>query len=591
MLLETDRPHPVSNSPLCIDFIDGEAYGPAVSNLRGDEEGRMTEPDTANGGSDAQGEAMVDVAVVGYGPVGMAVTALLGQAGRRVVALERYAGLYNLPRAATFDDETMRTLARLGVAERLLPNLRVQRTYEWRNGGGDLLIEQQFTETGRSGWAEWYMMYQPDLEEALDDVCRSLPTVQVRHSSPVVDLEQDGEGVLLTIEGPQGTERIAARYVVACDGGNSFVRRRLGIGQQDYGFSEPWMVCDFRFRRPVDVPPALQLGDPHGPTSIISIGLAHHRFSFMLDSEADFEVEREPDRVWRRVARHLGPDDAELIRVATYTFRSLISDDWRRGRIVLAGDAAHQMPPFLGQGMCSGIRDAQNLAFKLDLILRGVSPDDLLDTYQREREPHVRAVTEKGIELGHMQTIRDPERAAARDRELLARRAAARESETFRFPGLADGLLARDSGPGRGLLSVQGVVDDGSRRDRLDQLVGAGFHLIVDQALLARLDRPEILAALRRAGVQVVAPGEQAAEHPDVAVVRDVHGTYRRWFADLGCSAAAVRPDFYVFGTAGDADATTALARELLAVVGGLATERTDSTTGSSEDRHADHRS
>ncbi|WP_269757582.1 bifunctional 3-(3-hydroxy-phenyl)propionate/3-hydroxycinnamic acid hydroxylase [Actinomadura violacea] len=542
----------------------------------------MAEPDTVSGGSGTR-QTTADVAVVGYGPVGMAVTALLGQAGHRVVAVERYAGLYNLPRAATFDDETMRTLARLGVAERLLPNLRVQRTYEWRNGGGDLLIEQRFTEAGRSGWAEWYMMYQPDLEASLDGVCRSLPTVRVRHSSPVVDVEQDHEGVVLTVDSPQGTERISARYVVACDGGNSFVRQRLDIAQDDYGFSEPWMVCDFRFRRPVDVPPALQLGDPHGPTSIISIGLAHHRFSFMLDSEADFEVEREPERVWRRVARYLQPDDADLIRVATYTFRSLISDDWRRGRILLAGDAAHQMPPFLGQGMCSGIRDAQNLAFKLDLILRGTAQDDLLDTYQREREPHVRAVTEKGIELGHMQTIRDPERATARDRELLARRTAAREPETFRFPGLDDGLLARTSGPGRGLLSVQGMVDDGDRCDRLDQLLGPGFHLIVDQAMLASLGRTETLAALRQAGVRVAAPGERAAEHPIATVVRDVHGTYRRWFAGLGCSVVAVRPDFYVFGTARNADETAALTQELLSVVGEVAT-RSEITEGRSAD-------
>ncbi|WP_372348473.1 FAD-dependent monooxygenase [Streptomyces sp. KL116D] len=124
----------------------------------------------------------------------------------------------------------------------------------------------------------------------------------------------------------------------------------------------------------------LQLGDPAGPTSIISLGPEHHRFSFMLDSVDDFPVERDPQRVWKRVAPHLTPDDADLIRVATYTFRSLIARDWRAGRALLAGDAAHQMPPFLGQGMCSGFRDAQSLAFKLDLVLRGRVPDTVLDT-------------------------------------------------------------------------------------------------------------------------------------------------------------------------------------------------------------------
>ncbi|MFD7691639.1 bifunctional 3-(3-hydroxy-phenyl)propionate/3-hydroxycinnamic acid hydroxylase, partial [Streptomyces sp. NPDC059781] len=509
----------------------------------------------------------MDVAVVGYGPVGMVVAGLLGQAGHRVLVLERYAGLYNLPRAASFDDETMRTLARLGVAEELLPKVLVQRTYEWRNGRGDLLREQRFAETGRSGWVEWNMMYQPDLEEALDAVCRSTPQVDVRHSTTVVALEQTPDDVTLTVEGPEGRRTVGARYVLGCDGGNSFVRSALGVGLDDYGFSEPWMVCDFRFRRPTRVPLALQLGDPLSPTSIISLGPAHHRFSFMLDSVDDFGTERDPQRVWKRVASHLTPDDADLIRVATYTFRSLIADHWRRGRVLLAGDAAHQMPPFLGQGMCSGFRDAQNLAFKLDLVLRGTAPDDILDTYQTEREPHVRAVTEKGIELGRLQTLRDPERAAERDRALLARRAESGTPEAMRFPSLHDGLLARTSDAGRGQLSVQGVVDDGTRRDRLDRIVGGGFHLLVDEGLLSALETSRLLDDLARAGVRVVVPGDRAAAHPKAAVVHDTDGTYRDWFTELGCSAVAVRPDFYVFGTASGPDAAVGLAGELLRTV------------------------
>lgn len=495
-----------------------------------------------------------DVVVVGYGPVGMVTAALLGRLGHRVLVLERYSGLYGLPRAAIFDDETMRTFAQLGVADDLLPKLHVQHNYEWRNGAGELLIEHSFDATGRSGWAEWYMMYQPELEDALHLRCTELPGVDVRFGAPVTGVE-DGPGHVTVTVGAQ--ERRTARYVIACDGGNSFVRGALGVDQDDYGFSEPWMVCDFRFLREVDLPTARQVGDPRQPVSIISLGPAHHRFSFMLDSEADFLTERDPAKVWARVAPYLAPEDADLIRVATYTFRSLVAHRWRTGRILLAGDAAHQMPPFLGQGMCSGVRDAQNIAFKLDLVLRGVLDAEVLDTYQSEREPHVRAVIEKGIELGSKQTVRDPAVAAERDRVLLAQRAAHQEPEKIRFPSLGPGMLADASTPGRGALSVQGIVEVDGVRGRFDQVVGTGFALLLDGAAAPLPD--DVAAALGAAGVHVVTLG---------AGCRDVEGTYARWFAEHGWSAVAVRPDLYVFGaTAGCADPSR-LAEQLLAALG-----------------------
>jgi len=496
-----------------------------------------------------------DAVVIGYGPVGMVTAALLGRAGHRVTVLERYSGLYNLPRAASFDDETMRTFARLGIAEELLPKVRVQRTYEWTGASGDLLMEQHFDEQGASGWAEWYMMYQPDLEDALDRLCRALPNVEVRLDSPVVGIEHDEDAVVVTVE---GGESVTARYVVACDGGNSFARAALGIGLDDYGFSEPWMVCDFRLRGPSSVPAARQVGDPLQPTSIISLGPDHHRFSFMLESVEDFEVESAPEKVWDRVADYFTPDDTELIRVATYTFRSLIAHHWRSGRVLLAGDAAHQMPPFLGQGMCSGIRDAQNLTFKLDRVLRQTADAELLDTYQAEREPHVRAVTEKGIELGRLQTTRDPIAAAERDRRLLVQRSSGEQREKIRFPALTCGMLAEESLPGRGGLSWQGVVDDGTARGRFDQLVGDGFAFLATPEVVADLGC--LAEELEHSGVRVAAI---SADGP----LADVDGTYRRWFAENEWSAVAVRPDFYVYGAAGGDLHPRALARELLAAL------------------------
>lgn len=486
-----------------------------------------------------------DVAVVGYGPVGIAMATLLGRSGHRVVVLERYAGLYNLPRAAIFDDETMRTFAKLGIAEELLPKLHVQRNYEWRNGAGELLIEHDFAAVGQSGWAEWYMMYQPDLENAINRACLATGNVDVRYNCLVTSYEQLSDGVHVLTEGAD----VVADYVVATDGGNSTTRRWLGIDQDDLGFSEPWMVCDFRLTGPTNLPMARQVCDPAQPTSIISLGPDHHRFSFMLESEAAFTTESRPELVWGRVAQYLSPANAELIRVATYTFRSLVAHNWRRDRILLAGDAAHQMPPFLGQGMCSGIRDAQNLAFKLDLILTGRAAQSLLDSYQVEREPHVRAVIAKGIELGRLQTLRDPEAAAARDRTLLAAHQAKADPEKIRFPGIGPGFVARHDSAGRGQLFPQGLVESGGVRGRFDEVLGYGMFLLLSEEAAATLD-PETLRRASRLldGVYRILPESAAAA--DATAVVDAEGVYASWLAEHRSSAVIVRPDFYVYGSA-----------------------------------------
>lgn len=384
---------------------------------------------------------VAEVAVLGCGPVGMTLAALLGRAGHSVVLLERHPGLYGLPRAASFDGEVMRALAGLGLAGELAPTLYAQEAYEWRNGAGDLLIRQECRAVGGSGWADISMFHQPALENALHALCASMSTVDVRLGVEVTGLSQSRDGVELTT----ATGAIVrARYAIGCDGGNSFVRQALGIEQDDRGFAEPWLVCDFALRRSaaeLGLPPMLQIGDPAGPTTVITTGTARQRFCFMLDDASRFDEERSADDAWERVRPYLSREDGDLVRVATYTFRSLVARRWRDGRVLLAGDAAHQMPPFLGQGMCSGIRDALNIAFKLDLVLRGIREPGLLDTYQSEREPHVRNVMEASIELGRRHTIRDPALARERDAELLARRAASPEPERIRLPDLGPGLV------------------------------------------------------------------------------------------------------------------------------------------------------
>ncbi len=505
-----------------------------------------------------------DVALVGYGPTGMTLAALLGQMGHSVVVLERYSGLYNLPRAACFDDQTMRLFQRLGLVEAISEGVVPQGDYQWVNAAGETLVDLRYASNAPGGWAAMYMMFQPEIETALDRHDKALPGVDIHQGITVSAVEQDGETVTLRGAHENG-EAIAvrARYAVGSDGGGSFLRRTLAPEVEDYGFQENWLVCDFHMLRAVPTLPIFQqVCDPVQPISIVRIGPHHHRFSFMLEPGESPEKATAPDAVWARVSRYIMHDDAELIRAVNYVFRSRIVRDWRHGRVFLAGDAAHEMPPFLGQGMCSGIRDSHNLAWKLDLVLTGRADDSLLDTYQSEREPHVRFITEKAIELGRVQTLRDPEQVAKRDERLLALRRANQAPEKVVLPGLTAGFVAgNESGSqsgsqsGSGAYFPQGHVRSHGTEGRFDDVVGSGWCIVATEpALLHGLTDAQRSAWEAIGGrVAVVTTGSTDG------ALEDRDGTYAAWFELNGCSVAVVRPDWYVYGTARDGAGLTVL--------------------------------
>jgi 2-polyprenyl-6-methoxyphenol hydroxylase-like FAD-dependent oxidoreductase len=514
-----------------------------------------------------------ELAIVGYGPTGMMLAALAGRRGHSVIVLERYAGLYNLPRAACFDDEIMRIFQKLDLVEEVMPGTVVQPDYDWINASGETLVELTYDNPAPGGWAALYMMYQPHVETVLDRLCKALPSVEVHQGVSVEGLEQDERGVSLVATDIAGGERteVRARYAIGADGGNSYVRERLGIGSSTYGFEENWLVCDFHKLRELDrVPTFRQVCDPVQPTSIVRIGPDHQRFSFMLEPDEKGDAATAPERVWQRVAEYITPADAELVRVANYVFRSRIADRWRDGRTLLAGDAAHEMPPFLAQGMCSGMRDAHNLAWKLDLILRGIAGDELLDSYQPEREPHVRFITEKAIELGQVQTIRDPEAARERDERLLAQRRENREPEKVRYPGLEGGpLIAGVEAGNIGEFFPQGRVRAGDREGLFDDVVGTGPCIVARGDALASIG-PELRWGWREIGGRLALfadPAVTAPGDPEATELVDLDGLYRAWFDQNSREAAVVRPDWYLFGAAADGAHLAHLLEQVLSLL------------------------
>lgn len=470
--------------------------------------------------------ADADVIVVGCGPVGLTLSVLLAQRGHSVTVLERQPAPYPLPRAVHLDHEVARILQSAGIGSELEEITERAETYEWCNGQGTPLLRLGRAGSGASGWPQSLMFHQPTLEAVLERRARDLG-VDIRRSCTVADLSQH-QHVVAVATGEQ--EVFDARYAVGCDGAKSTVRTLLDVPVTELGFFYDWLIVDVvlhdgRVFDPVNV----QVCDPARPTTVVSGGPGRRRWEFMrLDGETLDELE---SRAWELLEPwDVRPGNATVERRALYTFGARLVERWRAGRVFLAGDAAHQMPPFAGQGMCAGVRDAANLAWKLDLVLSGAAPDALLDTYEQERLPSVRKAIEFSVELGRIICVPDPAEAAARD-AAMAPLVGPEPADAPALPGI-DGGVVHPGAPHAGSLFVQGTVDG----RRFDDVHGAGWTLVTVG--------PE--------GCDLAAETSRWFASIGGRVVTVLAGdpVYGRWFAEHDAIAALQRPDFHLYGTA-----------------------------------------
>jgi 3-(3-hydroxy-phenyl)propionate hydroxylase len=480
-----------------------------------------------------------DVCIIGYGPVGASLANLLGQAGLKTVVLEREPSVYHLPRAVALDGEGMRLVQTMGLADDLLPRLNVSRNIRHVSADGKLLLLIARSGIGTEGWHNAYRFYQPEFEAVLRRGVSRHPSVDVRLRSEAFALDEAGDHVRVRYENLAAgvLAEVTARYVVGCDGARSTVRRFMGAALQDLRSHERWIVLDMILDEPPGGVPeaadetgrvidAIQYCDPKRPTTFVPMPGKRHRWEFMLMPQDDPATITRPERIYELLKPwNIDPAKSTIERAVVYTFHSALSTQWRRGRLVLAGDSAHQMPPFLGQGMCSGLRDVANLAWKLRDVILGVAPDNLLDTYETERMEHVRAFIELAVELGSVIQTTDPEKARQRDRDLIANPTMLRPIA----PLLGRGLHG-DAPPPAGARAAQPRLADGRL---LDDHVGYRYAVLADRSLV------DALPAVTRSKldganvVLVVAEGEAAA-----------------YLADLSADAIVIRPDRHILGVA-----------------------------------------
>ena len=486
-----------------------------------------------------------DCIIVGAGPTGAVLGGLLARAGHSVLLLERDQDVYALPRAVHMDHEIMRVLQQLDVLEALRPYMHDMDTYRFENAAGEALLESRGN--GRlalSGYVSSAMFVQPELERLLRVDLLQQPNVTLRLGALVGELTVDESNVTVSFESDGTTQSACARYVVGCDGASSFVRRTLAIPMDDLGFDEPWAVVDMLMKRDIGLPEnaAYQFCDPRRPTTCVPGGPGRRRWEFMLLPGESREDMGSWDAIWPLLERWGGRNALEPIRLAVYRFHALIAARWRVGRVLLAGDAAHQTPPFMGQGLCSGLRDAANLAWKLHRVLAGSSGDALLDTYEQERAPHIRHVVETSVAMGRVVCERDPERVAQRDAAMKAALAAGHRmtgNQDGQVAPLSAGVLHSDD-RGAGWLFPQPMIAQEHGTARLDTLVGCGTRLFVDDAALlpsaAELQAADICPV-------VLGPGG-LQEHGEPSALS--------WLEERGVHAALVRPDHYTYVTATD---------------------------------------
>ena len=518
-----------------------------------------------------------DVVVIGYGPVGQSLSILLGERGYDVAVYERWPSLYPLPRAVFHDHEIRRLFHAMSMGDAVAAISQPSAMYQWFNADWKTLVEIDWSAESISDGPVGYLFNQPSLEDILDKKAKSLASVDVNQGWEAVALRQfegfaevdlERGDMLKGVWTTTGEKRtVRARYVVGADGANSFVRRSQAIPFEDLGFQEDWLVIDLKPNEGVklDVPDIGQWCNPARPTTMVPGGPGYRRWEFMRLPGETLDELQQPEKVWSLLAPWVSPEQATLVRYAVYTFRSLIAQTWRKERVLIAGDAAHQMPPFMGQGMCSGLRDVWNLAWRLDMILKGIASADVLDGYTLERRPQVRAVIDASIEMGKVVCISDPEAAARRDEAFLS----GNVPPLPPFPGLSDGLIRVDPRLGdagiAGALSVHGQVRNGGVIARYDDVVPNGFHVIaLDADPDAYLDA-DTKATLSRIGASTIGITRDEGRIVLNRVLFDVSGRYEAYFNTHRVAAIIVRPDFYIYGAVATLDALPDVIAELAA--------------------------
>ena len=507
-----------------------------------------------------------DVMIIGAGPVGLMIANYLGEQGISVIVVEKLPSLIDYPRAIGIDDESLRTFQAVGLAAEASLYTTPLHAMRFLTPKGRCFADIQPT-TMEFGWPRRNAFIQPMADKTLYEGLTRFSNVQVLFSREVMEFSQDADSVWAKVTSGEGEqETITARYMVACDGGNSLVRRALNISFDGETAPNQWIVMDIK-NDPLGILNIYLCCDAERPYVSAALPQGIRRFEFMVmpgETEEELSKPENMDRLLRKVLP--STDNIEFIRQRVYTHNARLAGKFRERRILLAGDAAHIMPVWQGQGYNSGMRDANNLAWKLALVVKGLADPQLLDTYQQERRDHAKAMIDLSVLAGKVLAPPKKWQATLRDgvswllnylppvkRYFLEMRF--KPMPKYHQGVVVEPVPAIKASP-VGKLFIQPSVCVGQQSLKLDDVIGPGFAIIAwgTNPLLGMSD-DEIhhWRQLRTQFIQVVPTVQLAsnlARHEDVICIGDETGELKAWFGRYPASIVVVRPDRFVAGVA-----------------------------------------
>ncbi|WP_321893260.1 bifunctional 3-(3-hydroxy-phenyl)propionate/3-hydroxycinnamic acid hydroxylase MhpA [Paraburkholderia tropica] len=502
-----------------------------------------------------------DAIISGYGPTGATLANLLGTLGMKIAIIDREKGIFDKPRAITADHEAMRIFQAVGLAEEIAKGTCPHPGTDFLGVEGEVIKRfYPMPPPGPLGWEPTFMFYQPTLEAILRDGVKRFAHASVFLEHTLVSHQQDADGVTVDLRASDGTTRVLrGKALLACDGARSVVRGQLGVPLHDLAFDEWWVVVDATLKANISLPErCVQYCRPSRPGTYIVGPDTLRRWEIKVMPGESPEAFNDPAHLDKVLSTFVDTSGLDVKRVAIYRFHAVVAEQWRDRRVFLLGDAAHQMPPFLGQGLGAGVRDAYNLAWKLHAVLSGRANDTLLDTYCAERRPHVQTVVEHAKSFGLIIGELDESAARERDKRMRAELLAGSvpTSRQAFIPSLSAGLITiGEDGPlnSAGQLFPQPWVSSkGGEEIRLDDLVRSDFYIVCADVVTSESARCSLAAHPNLAGVKVVCLDGQASQ--GILSVAESGALVREWLTKHNAVSAIVRPDGFAFGATSDGE-------------------------------------